>query len=586
MGIPGFFGFISKYNDRATDEQKIIKKTITQLEGNPNGRVHLFLDFNGAVYTALHKSNAKTEESLLENTIGYLDVLISILAKDHNLYTIVIAMDGVPPRPKVEQQRGRRFHSVDEKNSKLKLNEQYAVEDEQLDISGVNTNIITPGTSFTYKLGNRIKEHINTSELYQNKTVIFSGVDEPGEGEHKILQYIKKESSNNSWTEDDYLVIYGLDADLIMLSMASHVNNIYLLREKTEYGSYSTTFNCEGYDFLYLDIDNTKLFIIKEIEDFVGEIDDEYITRFIDDYIALCFILGNDFIPKIPWLSIKNNGYEKLLDAYFQVYNLHREFLVDTETMKMNHMLLYYLFEKLAEIETREMIYYHKKRQRQRIFTDGAKTELEKRNIYLKFFPIKGKNLDIEKVVSPETPGWRERYYKLCFNMKYETKNINMIVQKYLEAIIWSFRYYFDNVNSWDWYYPYLYGPTCEDIIRYMNEMNRKNSSGFYGIKNINQIKFTKGKPMKPQELLVMVLPYASRHIMCNSVASLISTKNNPLSLYFPKRYGIAIPYHTFYWECKPILPPINYEHIKQVFKSIKLTSDEQNRNVNNELSL
>ena len=30
---------------------------------------------------------------------------------------------------------------------------------------------------------------------------------------------------------------------------------------------------------------------------------------------------------------------------------------------------------------------------------------------------------------------------------------------------------------------------------------------------NLNHIKFTKGSPIKPQELLVMVLPYSSRRL-------------------------------------------------------------------------
>ena len=78
-----------------------------------------------------------------------------------------------------------------------------------------------------------------------------------------------------------------------------------------------------------------------------------------------------------------------------------------------------------------------------------------------------------------------------------------------------------------------------------------------------------------------MVLPYSSRNIMCNSVANMISTPGNQLSYYFPKRYKISIPYHMFYWECRPILPNINYNILKDVFKKIKLTNDEQKRNVN-----
>ena len=564
MGIPGFFGFIRKYNDQTTDDEKIIKNKIDE---NENTSSHLFLDFNGGIYTAYHKNKVKTTSALILNTIGYLDSLVKI---PNNLKTIYIAIDGVPPRAKIEQQRSRRFHSMDEKRSINKLNEQYATEEEKISNDGINTNIITPGSTFMYELCLSIKDHIKNSELYQDKYVIFSGVDEPLEGEHKILQYIK----NTEWTSEDRILIYGLDADLIMLAIASHVNHIYLLREKTEYGQY--TFHNDGYEFLYLDIDNLKVFIIKEFEDFIGIINSNEIIHFLDDYIALCFILGNDFIPKIPWLNIKNNGHDKIMEAYFQVYNLHREFLVDSEKMKMNHMMLYYIFEKLSEIEDREMIYYHKKRQKRRIYMNDIKTEYEKQKQLLLYYPLK--NLHIEDSIKPNMVNWRARYFKTCLNMNYYKENINLVVKKYLESIMFSFRYYFNHLDSWDWFYPYHYGPTCLDIVNFMNIMKQE------GITTMNHIKFTKGSPVKPQELLVMVLPYSSRNIMCNSISSMISTPKNKLSYCFPKKYRISIPYHTFYWECRPILPSINYKHLKEIFKTIKLTNDEQKRNVNNKL--
>ena len=67
MGIPGFFGFIGKYNDRATNDEKMIINKIKQLErqteqGTQN-KSHLFLDFNGAVYTALHKNKVKKKRN-------------------------------------------------------------------------------------------------------------------------------------------------------------------------------------------------------------------------------------------------------------------------------------------------------------------------------------------------------------------------------------------------------------------------------------------------------------------------------------------------------------------------------------------
>lgn len=577
MGIPGFFGFIKKYNDHY--DIKIIKKCIEELKTNldenkeeivvdTNFHKHLFLDFNGAIYTAYHKNKVDTIDALVANTIGYLDVLCSIHS---DLETIYIAIDGSPPRAKAEQQRTRRFHSKDEKNTLLRLNEKFATETEKItkEDGGLDTNMITPGTPFMYKLCLEIKNHIKTSPIYANKKVIFSGADVPLEGEHKILHYIKQ----NTWQPDDMILIYGLDADLIMLSIASHVNSIYLLREKTEYGQYS--FDFEGYHFLYLDIDSLKFCLMKEFEDFIGEMDAEEIVPFMDDYVFLCFILGNDFVPKIPWLNFKNKGHDKLLDAYFQVYNLHREHLVNTTTMKINQHLLYYIFEKLAENETFEMRQYHKIRAKKRIYMRDVKTEYEKQKMLMTYFPLR--HLDVEEVIDPERPGWRSRYYKTCLHMFASEDNVEFVVQRYIESLIWTFKYYFDEIPSWGWYYPYHYAPTALDVVNYMDKILIK--GGYNGLKNINNLRFTKGQPIKPQELLVMVLPYSSRSFMAREISGKISDSDNPLSVYFPKRYNISIPYHTFYWECRPIVPLVNYNIVKAEMKNCKLTKEEIERN-------
>ena len=70
-------------------------------------------------------------------------------------------------------------------------------------------------------------------KTYPIKT-IFNDSSIHGEGEHKIMQYLKKIN------ESDINIVHGLDADLIMLSMIKS-NKIYLLRERTEY-------NIEGFD--------------------------------------------------------------------------------------------------------------------------------------------------------------------------------------------------------------------------------------------------------------------------------------------------------------------------------------------------
>ena len=205
MGVPGLFASIVKNYNKI--DRKIIKQKIDN--DLPN---HLYLDFNGGIYQVL-RDEIKTEEALIIHAVDYLETLCKIIP---NLELIYIAIDGVCPRAKMEQQRQRRFHSICRKNRSSKINEQFGTE---LDKSSVNnsidTNMITPGTRFMDYLSKYIdwylKNSINTDTNWQNIEVIFSNEKVPGEGEHKIMNYIRKYG-----IKTETYCMFGLDSDLIM----------------------------------------------------------------------------------------------------------------------------------------------------------------------------------------------------------------------------------------------------------------------------------------------------------------------------------------------------------------------------------
>ena len=64
------------------------------------------------------------------------------------------------------------------------------------------------------------------------KKIIVSTSQEPGEGEHKLFDYLRKNDLTN-----DNIALYGLDSDLIMLSIfhMNYCNNIYNFREAPEF---------------------------------------------------------------------------------------------------------------------------------------------------------------------------------------------------------------------------------------------------------------------------------------------------------------------------------------------------------------
>ena len=226
---------------------------------------NFYLDMNGIIHTCTHSNNDKlvplNEQEMFLRIFAYTDQLYKLVKPKKVMY---LAIDGVAPRAKMNQQRSRRFRSSKEREALIAeyiSKEGNLPEDESFD-----SNCITPGTEFMYRLSLAFQKWIEykmkTDKFYQNNIeIIFSGPDVPGEGEHKIMDYIREQqlkqnnatttststtssttinntTTTNSNSENNKIIkkerhcLYGLDADLIMLSLITHEPNFILLREK------------------------------------------------------------------------------------------------------------------------------------------------------------------------------------------------------------------------------------------------------------------------------------------------------------------------------------------------------------------
>merc|ERR1719421_322273 len=81
-----------------------------------------------------------------------------------------------------------------------------------------------------------VVKKITEDPLWQKCDVVLSGPEVPGEGEHKIMDYIRSAKAQPGYDPSTRHCLYGLDADLMMLSLASHEPNFALLREEVIFG--------------------------------------------------------------------------------------------------------------------------------------------------------------------------------------------------------------------------------------------------------------------------------------------------------------------------------------------------------------
>ena len=578
MGVPGLFSSIIREHNNA--DYEIIKKQIDNELLN-----HFYLDFNCALYTALYSdSGIKTEETLILHIIEYLETLCNVIPY---LSFIYIAIDGCPPFAKVVQQKDRRYHSVCKKNRSNKINEVFGTDIDKTKINNnIDTNIFTPGTAFMYQLSSAIKKAIKTNKAFSNKTIIFSDSSIVGEGEHKILQHIKlakhlaidgTDSEKLLYSTEHNIIIYGLDGDLIFLSTILKIDNIYLFREANEYGNLASIH--QGKNFLFMDILNMNNAIFDSFKKYNPILNKDMQNRFIDDYVFLCMLLGNDFMPKNHWYSIYEGGLDKILSCYFQIYN-HREiFLVDSVSLQINTEFLCDIWFLIKGTEQDAICKLFEKRKKAKIYIKPDMSERERQQMLADFYPLQPDKLCIEQAIEPNKPNWQQRYYKICFNMENTPENVSMICQSYLKTLVYNFLYYFDECPSWDWYYPYSYSPTFNDV--YDELVKHKNINATSSNKIFN---FKKSTPIDQQTLLFTVIPFASRSLIVKDAAHKLLDPKCPMNIYFPKKYSLNVAFHRYYHECTPIIYRMDMDKVKKFMKECKFSEDELRRNLNGDL--
>lgn len=583
MGIPFYFGEIiakSPINKRFN--------IVADKLNRPCSR--FFLDFNSIIHPCsaevvsrlgqAQEVNDQLYHNIFENIAEYTMKLIDIAQPSDLLY---IAVDGVAPRAKMHQQRKRRFLSAQRNVAISCFKKRHNIPNTNWD-----SNAITPGTDFMNKLDVFLRNtfvDIVKARHPSLQSFIVSGSDEAGEGEHKMMHYIKQHQER---TVCD--VVYGLDADLIMLSLTAHGTDIVLMRESQDFGHLQSA---NRVPFKYLDISKLREGILETMS-MQSNKDVKEARReelLVNDYVFMCYLLGNDFIPALSFLKIKDGAVDVLIECYKEVISKHVGIVMDTNDFHINLDALVALFVALKCKEDDMMAYvienYKNALARpQRNFNTVIKnissnnphmTQKEVQNkavrefgMDFEEFPLRNKFIvDINPIKDKK---WRNSYYHYIFGSN-SMDTIKHVCLKYLEGILWTCNYYFNQTASCEWYYHYDYAPCASDMVKFLMLYTQDVLDDKKHILLMDGNNKEQDQQYNAQHLqLLLVLPPQSKNLLPSYLRDVMTNIESGCVHYYPIDFNVMTFLRYKMWECSPLIPNINVEQIKSVLSDKTVT--------------
>lgn len=509
MGIPLYFRKIISQNNG------LIIETVPKCN-------RLFLDFNGIIHGAAARVLESPEvsptveyheERIIQETILYMNTIVQHVKPKELLY---IGMDGVAPMAKILQQRSRRHmtHFIKQSDSYVRPKFEW------------DTNAISPGTHFMNKCSVALCVHFR--KLKPAFRWIVSDSAEEGEGEHKIFNFI--EANHVEGSTD---IIYGLDADLIMLGLISKQSSVYLLREPVHFKDQSNS-----KPFLYFDVAKFREVLHKRYNQAIN----------IRCYVFLCFLIGNDFLPSLSYLHIRNNDIEKLIQNYLSIQKDTPLIFYEEDRWKINSALLTALLGTLSENETASYQKVHNN------YFSQSTSNMKNKEQRLENYGICKKNMNLQGLFEDN---WIQSYYVELFDMSVTPDNlIKEVCESYIRGLLWTSEYYFNKKNDFTWMYPYAYSPTIIDVYNTLQTDNELIHSFEQGSKI----------HVDPELQLLMILPIQSKRILPLNLQSLMD-RSSKIGYMYPQRFEIQTYLKTKLHECIPMLPKLQINDFLQAYE-------------------
>lgn len=506
----------------------------------------LLLDLNGIIHTSCQKIykygafepktllkksppvfSGEKDELVFEDVVNSIDMFVGLIDPKE----LVLCIDGVAPISKQIQQRQRRFLS--KKTS-----------------GGFDSNCISPGTTFLYNLGSHIKtsiEHKLEHKWLNIAKIHFMDANVPGEGEHKLYDFLRTNQTRIA-TDQFTVIIGGNDADLIMLSLLVSTlfltnNPIYILREDL----YSKL------DYFMINITLLKQKLLNDSFRLKPSFKKSDFPKVVCDFVILCFLVGNDFLPQIPLFNIYDGGLDAIMGFYFQTADYISDVVPEASqsvakgkmVLKRENLKLYFA-HILNTISIQAIRHYSSRNY-------GYSNNLL--------------DITLKKECTPDLLAAKHYYH--VYSIHHKIKKAD--VQKYLDEIDWVFNYYAYGSATVDWnmYYPNQYAPSPIDFLEYYEEKKH----------NVCRKKTNCLPPVsEPFFQLLCILPPHSSELLPYPLNELLK---NDMKTFHPAEITMDYEGKLNEWEGIPVLPPLDYTKIYSMYRKqiSQCSPDEQKKN-------
>ncbi len=288
------------------------------------------------------------------------------------------------------------------------------------------------------------------------------------------------------------------------------------------------------------------------------------LDRVIDDFVFMCFFVGNDFLPCLPHLDIADGSLNLMMNIYRDMMPRLGGYLTNKADIHLSRLEVF-----IQEIGRREPLYFQQRAIDEKDQAYGGE------NYKSHYYKMKFNDAATISKKTTECNGANEGH---------EVSNVDKdnddgdddefhgppsdLLQVYLQGLVWVLNYYHYGCASWTWYYPYLYAPLSTD----MKDLATMN------------IEFEQGAPFTPLLQLLSVLPPQSGPLLPHSYSKLMTDEDSPLNEYYPSDFEVDPNGKKNSWEYIVKIPFLDETDLLKAVSSIDhvetLSETERIRNL------